>query len=65
MAKKDERTRLARFFAPGAGKVKEFSVQLHRESNGDSFKINWNSFKQSRQVKEQMRAAVSSKMLNS
>lgn len=63
MATKNKRTGLAGFFAPGAGRVKEFSVQLHMESNSDSFKVDWKSFKQSTQVKEQMRAARSSKML--
>lgn len=63
MATKQERTRMARFFAPGASMAKKFSVQLDMKSNGDSFKINWDSFKDSTQVKEQMQAAGSSQKL--
>lgn len=63
MAYKKDRVGLARLFAPGAGKVKQFSVQLQMESNSDNFKVNWNSFKQSDQVKRQMRAAGSSRKL--
>jgi hypothetical protein len=61
MAEK-KRTRLARFFAPGVTRVKGFSVQLVMDSN-DSFKIDWNSFNRSKQVKEQMDAAASSQKL--